>query len=132
MSKRDWEAYSKSTYDWKPGHEKRLRLTKSSLTSDFDFCPKQYEYKRIHKLPEPGTEAMTRGTNVHDAVEQLDDRHADVPPFIGSAGSNADARLAGVEPSTRTTPAPFAYQLEPSRGRREHLSHTLCVDCEGT
>ena len=76
MSKRNWEAYSKSTYDWKPGHEKRLRLTKSSLTSDFDFCPKQYEYKRIHRLPEPGTEAMTRGTNVHDAIEHYYDHVA--------------------------------------------------------
>jgi len=66
---RDFAAYAKSTYGWKPGHEKHLRITKTSLTSDFDFCPKQYEYKRIHRLPEPTTDAMTKGTNVHDAVE---------------------------------------------------------------
>jgi len=69
MSDRDWAAYAKSTYQWEPGHEKMLRITKSSLTSDFDFCPKQYEYKRIHRLPEPSTDAMTKGTNVHDAIE---------------------------------------------------------------
>jgi len=69
MSDRDWSAYAKSTYQWKPGHEKMLRITKSSLTSDFDFCPKQYEYKRIHRLPEPETTAMIKGTNVHNAIE---------------------------------------------------------------
>lgn len=66
----DFAAYAKSVYDWKPGHEKRLRITKTSLTSDFDFCPKQYEYKRIHKLPEPKTDAMTKGINIHDAIEK--------------------------------------------------------------
>jgi len=66
----DFAAYAKSVYDWKPGHEKRLRVTKTSLTSDFDFCPKQYEYKRIHKLPEPKTDAMTKGINIHNAIEE--------------------------------------------------------------
>jgi hypothetical protein len=69
MSDRDWTAYSRSTYAWKPGHPKHLRVTKSSLTSDFDFCPKQYEYKRVHGLPTPETDAMRKGTNVHNAVE---------------------------------------------------------------
>tara|TARA_R100000234_G_scaffold104849_1_gene74866 strand:+ start:5672 stop:6673 length:1002 start_codon:yes stop_codon:yes gene_type:complete len=69
MSQRDWSAYRKSTYEWNPEHEKMLRITKSSLTSDFDYCPKQYEYKRIHRLPEPETDVMIKGTNVHDAVE---------------------------------------------------------------
>lgn len=73
MSDRDWSAYAKSTYQWRPGHEKMLRMTKTSLTSDFDFCPKQYEYKRIHQLPEPSTDAMTKGTNVHDAIEKYYD-----------------------------------------------------------
>lgn len=69
MSDRDWSAYAKSTYQWEPGHEKMLRITKSSLTSDFDFCPKQYEYKRVHRLPTPSTDAMIKGTNIHDAIE---------------------------------------------------------------
>tara|TARA_R100001594_G_scaffold98672_3_gene133151 strand:- start:4150 stop:5154 length:1005 start_codon:yes stop_codon:yes gene_type:complete len=73
MSDRDWSAYAKSTYQWEPGHEKMLRITKTSLTSDFDFCPKQYEYKRIHRLPEPSTDAMIKGTNVHDAIEKYYD-----------------------------------------------------------
>tara|TARA_R100001510_G_C7654272_1_gene212911 strand:+ start:2788 stop:3738 length:951 start_codon:yes stop_codon:yes gene_type:complete len=55
------------------GDKPYLRMTKTSLTSDFDFCPKQYEYKRIHKLPEPSTDAMVKGTNVHDAIEEYYD-----------------------------------------------------------
>ena len=65
----DFEEYAKSTYQWKPGHEKELRITKSSLTSDFDFCPKQYEYKRIEGRKSPQTDDMLRGTNIHDAME---------------------------------------------------------------
>ena len=77
---RDWAAYAKSTYQWEPEHEKMLRITKTSLTSDFDFCPKQYEYKRVHRLPEPTTDAMTKGTNVHDAVEVFYDS---AMPIVG-------------------------------------------------
>ena len=65
----DFEQYRKSTYDWKPGHEKHLRITKSSLTSDFDFCPQQYYFKRIEGRKQPQTDDMLRGINVHDAME---------------------------------------------------------------
>jgi hypothetical protein len=68
---RDFEAYKKSTYDWKPGHEKMLRITKSSLTSDFDFCPQQYYFKRILGRKSPQTDAMTRGINIHNAMEEF-------------------------------------------------------------
>ena len=71
MRDRDWSAYAKSSYIM--GDKPYLRMTKTSLTSDFDFCPKQYEYKRIHKLPEPSTDAMVKGTNVHDAIEEYYD-----------------------------------------------------------
>ena len=71
MTDRDWSAYAKSTYQYELGGKKMLRMTKSSLTSDFDYCPKQYEYKRIHRLPQPSTDAMIKGTNVHDAIEQF-------------------------------------------------------------
>ena len=71
MSDRDWSAYAKSSYIM--GDKPYLRMTKTSLTSDFDFCPKQYEYKRIHRLPEPSTDAMIKGTNVHDAIEKYYD-----------------------------------------------------------
>mgnify|MGYP003118317335 FL=1 len=64
-----FEEYRKSTYQWHPGHEKELRITKTSLTSDFDFCPKQYEFKRIEGRKSPETDDMRRGTNVHDAME---------------------------------------------------------------
>ena len=69
MGIKNFEPYKKSTYQWKPGHEKALRITKSSLTSDFDFCPKQYEFKRIDGRKTPQTDDMLRGTNVHDAME---------------------------------------------------------------
>jgi len=79
---RDFKQYAKSTYQWEPGHKKHLRITKSSLTSDFDYCPKQYEYKRLHKLPEPGSDAMTKGTNVHDAIEEF---YVNVVPYVQKA-----------------------------------------------
>lgn len=68
---RDFEAYKKSTYQWHPGHEKHLRITKSSLTSDFDFCPKQYEFTRIQGRKTPETDAMRKGTNIHNAMEEF-------------------------------------------------------------
>ena len=71
MSERNWEAYGKSTYQWHVGHKKYLRVTKSSLTSDFTFCQKQYEYKRIEGRKSPETDDMLRGTNVHDAIEEF-------------------------------------------------------------
>lgn len=70
MGVKNFAPYKKSTYQWQPGHEKALRITKSSLTSDFDFCPKQYEYSRIDGRKSPETDAMRRGTNVHDAMEE--------------------------------------------------------------
>jgi len=76
---RDWSAYAKSTYQWTKDNDKYLRMTKTSLTSDFDFCPKQYEYKRVHKLPTPSSDAMIKGTNVHDAIEKYYDN---VPPVV--------------------------------------------------
>ena len=84
MSDRDWSAYAKSTYQWEPGHKLHLRMTKSSLTSDFDYCPKSYEYKRIHRLPEPSTDDMTRGTNVHDAIEQY---YINLAPLVQKAAA---------------------------------------------
>lgn len=82
---RDWAAYRKSTYQWEPGHELHLRITKSSLTSDFDYCPKQYEYKRLHRLPEHTTDAMWKGIHVHDAIEQF---YVNVVALVGKAHSH--------------------------------------------
>lgn len=68
---RDFEAYKKSTYKWEPGHELHLRITKSSLTSDFDYCPQQYYYKRIEGRKTPQTDAMVKGINIHNAMEEF-------------------------------------------------------------
>ena len=68
---RDFEAYKKSTYKWEPGHELHLRITKSSLTSDFDYCPQQYHYKRREGRKTPQTDAMVKGINIHNAMEEF-------------------------------------------------------------
>lgn len=80
-------AYKESTYQWEPGHEKRLRVTKSSL-GDFEFCPKQYEFKRVEGRSTPETEAMRRGTNVHDAMEMF---YIKVRPRLAEIGHLAQS-----------------------------------------
>ena len=102
---RDFKQYAKSTYQWGPGHEKHLRITKSSLTSDFDYCPKSYEYKRIHKLPEPGSDAMTKGTNVHDAIEGF---YVNVVPYVQKAYDllQANKRDEAMELFQKALPVP--------------------------
>ncbi len=61
-----------STYSWHPNLPKHIipRISKSSL-SDFQFCPQQYFIKRVLGVKEEPTDAMTRGSNVHDATEDF-------------------------------------------------------------
>ena len=61
-----------STYAWNPSMRGKamLRVSKSSLGA-FQFCEQQYFIKYILGVKEPSTDAMTRGTNVHDAVEDF-------------------------------------------------------------
>lgn len=47
-----------------------LRVSKSSL-GDFKWCAQQYFIKRILGVKEEETDAMTRGTNVHDCMEEF-------------------------------------------------------------
>lgn len=67
----------KSTYAWHPGMRDYdgigkviLRVSKSSLGA-FQFCQQQYFIKYVLGVKEPSTDDMTRGTNVHDAVEDF-------------------------------------------------------------
>tara|TARA_Y100000004_G_C8949876_1_gene427960 strand:+ start:272 stop:1207 length:936 start_codon:yes stop_codon:yes gene_type:complete len=61
-----------STYSWHPGLPKNiiLRVSKTSL-GDFGFCAQQYFIKRVLGVKEEATDAMTRGSNVHDATEDF-------------------------------------------------------------
>ena len=105
MMARDFKQYSKSTYQWEQGHKKHLRITKSSLTSDFDYCPKSYEYKRIHQLPEPQTDPMIKGTNVHDAIEEF---YVNVVPYVQKAYDllKANKRDEAMELFQKALPVP--------------------------
>ena len=62
-----------STYGWHPGLPDNiiLRASKSSAVSDFGFCQQQYFIKRGLGVKEPENDAMIRGSNVHDAVEDF-------------------------------------------------------------
>mgnify|MGYP003113919660 FL=1 len=46
-----------------------LRMSKSSVMSDYGFCQQQYFIKRAIGMKEPQNDNMLRGTNVHDSLE---------------------------------------------------------------
>lgn len=54
-----------------PGY--RVRALSPSRASDFMTCPLLYRFRTIDKLPEPPSEAATRGTVVHAVLERLFD-----------------------------------------------------------
>lgn len=62
------------TYDWKPENyddpsKPILKISKSSLVNSFGWCPKKYEFSYIQKLPQDQTEAMIKGTILHNYRE---------------------------------------------------------------
>jgi hypothetical protein len=122
---RDFAAYRKSTYQWEPGHELHLRITKSSLTSDFDYCPKQYEYKRLHRLPEHTTDAMWKGIHVHDAIEQF---YVNVVALVGKAHSHLVAgkreeAMALFQQALPTEMAFYKHLLEVCDHEFQNITH---------
>jgi hypothetical protein len=63
------------TYKWKPENyddpsKPILKITKSSLGS-FDWCPKKYEFSYRQRLPQDQTEAMLKGTVLHNHREDF-------------------------------------------------------------
>jgi hypothetical protein len=63
------------TYQWIPENysdptEPILKITKSSLGS-FDWCPKKYDFSYQQRLPQDQTEAMRKGTIMHNAREDF-------------------------------------------------------------
>ena len=66
------------TYQWTPYDERGnfiedgpvLKVTKSSLNT-FYWCNKQYQYSYIERRPQDTSEAMLKGTIVHNAYEDF-------------------------------------------------------------
>jgi len=61
------------TYKWLPENyddpsKPILKITKSSLGS-YDWCPKKYDFSYIQRLPQDQTEAMRKGTVLHNHRE---------------------------------------------------------------
>jgi len=59
-----------SSYQWHPGFDldAMMRVSKSSHNA-FGFCQHQYFIKYVLGVKEPPNDAMTRGSNVHDAID---------------------------------------------------------------
>jgi len=61
------------TYQWNvEDDEPTLKITKSSFGS-FQWCPKKYEFSYIERLPQDTSEAMIKGTVVHNSREDFFD-----------------------------------------------------------
>ena len=63
------------TYQWNPNtfedpNSPILKITKSSFGS-FQWCPKKYYYSYYERLPQDTTEAMIKGTVVHNVREDF-------------------------------------------------------------
>lgn len=63
------------TYDWQPQNyddpsQPILKITKSSLGS-FDWCAKKYQFNYIERRPQDQTEAMKKGTILHNSREEF-------------------------------------------------------------
>src|ERR1035438_1340212 len=65
------------------------------------------------------------------AVEQLQDRHVDVPDFVGASGADADGRFGGVSAKARAAPTALANEPSPRGDGREDLANALGVEAEG-
>lgn len=62
------------TYDWQSENyddpsKPILKISKSSLVNTFGWCNKKYEYAYIQRLPTDQTEAMRKGTVLHNHRE---------------------------------------------------------------
>ena len=60
------------TYNWNPNDEDgpMLKITKSSLGS-FGFCRLNYKYGYIDNIKQATSDAMLKGTHIHDAREKF-------------------------------------------------------------
>jgi len=58
-----------SSYQWHPNFKNAMMRVSKSSQSAFGFCQHQYFIKYVLGVKEPSNDAMTRGSNVHDAVD---------------------------------------------------------------
>jgi hypothetical protein len=69
------------TYKWKPedytfnGDDPVLKVTKSSFTGTYGWCPQKYVFSYIESLPQDTTVAMTKGTIIHNARQDFFDEY---------------------------------------------------------
>jgi RecB family exonuclease len=133
MGIKNFAPYRLSTYQWQPGHEKRLRITKSSLTSDFDFCPKQYEYSRVDGRKSPQTDDMTRGTNVHDAMEEYFVAvRPNVSKILAKAKAGDEEEALGLMLKCLPEPkAPYTLEEEDILQTRLEWEYARLLACDG-
>lgn len=64
------------TYQWNPENADDdslpiLKITKSSAIGSYKWCPKKYEFAYIERLPQDQTEAMIKGSTVHQSREEF-------------------------------------------------------------
>ena len=64
------------TYDWEPDNyddpsKPILKISKSSIVNSFCWCPKKYEFSYIQRLPQDQSEAMRKGTVLHNSREDF-------------------------------------------------------------
>ena len=64
------------TYDWEPDNyddpsKPILKISKSSIVGSFCWCPKKYEFSYIQRLPQDQSEAMRKGTVLHNSREDF-------------------------------------------------------------
>lgn len=64
------------TYDWKPENyddpsKPILKISKSSIVGSFGWCPQKYVFSYIQRLPQDQTEAMRKGTILHNSREDF-------------------------------------------------------------
>ena len=64
------------TYQWNPENADDdslpiLKITKSSAIGAYKWCPKKYEFSYIQRLPQDTTDAMIKGTIVHNTREDF-------------------------------------------------------------
>jgi hypothetical protein len=64
------------------------------------------------------------------AIEQLDDRHVDMPGVVRSTRAQSDLRLGRIQSKPGSSPASLPDHFAPSRGVCEHLADALGVEGE--
>jgi len=89
--------FSISTYDWTPDTEdKMLRITKSSIGT-FNWCPKQYQFEKMQRLPSLTQDHHIRGVNLHNSLEGFYKRAPEyIPAILEAAGEGLMQKALGL------------------------------------